>query len=304
MSSKGFPSRFAFLSGAHMDQVIHLDKEAVPGASNPATISISPGGAALNSASIAAILGLKSVLASPVGNDIHGDLLRSVLQQRGIEDALTVEDNGSTGIYSAIFNTDGNLVIGAADLSIYDRIDAAWLSRHLHPLANQNVGLFLTSNLSHDLLETACKGFDMIAAVTISPAKSIRLRPIIDRLNLLFTNRREAATLLDMPNADSKTLAEELVKKGVGSGTISDGGQKLVAWADEEIMEFMPHSQPHIVDVNGAGDALAGACLAALAQGNTMKQSVPYAMKIATSTLSHNGPYPPHPKTLPKPETR
>ena len=56
-----------FITGAHMDLTGRLFAPAVPGASNPGQVTARPGGAGLNSASTAASLGARTVMASPIG---------------------------------------------------------------------------------------------------------------------------------------------------------------------------------------------------------------------------------------------
>jgi sugar/nucleoside kinase (ribokinase family) len=296
-----FPDHFVFVCGAHMDQIIRLNDGPVFSVSNPATIELSPGGAALNSASIAAGLGLKTTLVSPIGEDASGQLLRTVCRNRNIGDALVVVEAGATGIYSAILDPAGSVVIGAADLSVYDSIHEPWIETNLADLKHMRSGIFITANLQPHLIKTACAGFGTIAAVTISPAKAVRLAPLLSDIDILFTNCTEANVLIGETGAPGDELAGILFEKGVGCGVISDSGDPLWLWDGDRVQALTPPEPEAIVDVNGAGDALAGACLAALAKGLPMDQAVGHAMEIATATLAHSGPFPPDPSRTLKP---
>ncbi len=288
------PDTFVFLCGAHMDQVMRLDAPAIMGSSNPARITLSPGGAALNAASIAAASGLDSILVSPVGNDTFAAQLRECCHQRGITEKLVVSP-GETGIYAALFNPDGNIVIGAAGLAIYDNIGREWLNAHLTSFQNMQTGILVNANLSSDLLEMAASGFGFVAAATISPSKAPRLLPLLDRFDILFANRREAMAILDAgPNTVTRELAARLRQAGSRCGVISDGANALWWWDEDHMETIAPPTVTNMVDVNGAGDALSGATLALLASGLPLGEALAGAVKIAAATLAHAGPLPEH----------
>ncbi|MGB7285699.1 MAG: PfkB family carbohydrate kinase [Salaquimonas sp.] len=270
-----------------MDQIMRLEKPSLMGVSNPAKIEMSPGGAALNSASIAAALGLDTSLVSPVGGDLYGEHLVSVCKDRRIEPRLVSDVQFPTGIYSAIFEPSGEIVIGASDLGIYDTIDDEWLNKNLP----QCDGLFLTSNLREEQLLKAVSKAIFIAAATISPAKAKRLKPVLSQLDILFTNLGEARALSDLADADALVLADWFIAQGVKSGTLSNGGNDLIYWHNEKIGQSQVSRPVSLADVNGAGDALAGAVLAGLGTGLEFSEAVKLGLAAAAFSLSHSGPF-------------
>jgi sugar/nucleoside kinase (ribokinase family) len=299
MSKPGFaakpilPQRMVFVGGAHMDQIFRLRQPPVAGVSNPANLESCAGGSALNSASVAAALGLDCVLVSPVGTDAFGEHLVDICRERSIDPVLVAIKNASTGIYSAILDPEGHVVIGASDLSIYDRIDEDFLTEHLLPVINEKDGLFVTSNLPETSLAELARSGHYIAAVTISPAKAPRLRGILDRIDLLFTNLGEARTLAQKPDSDGRSLCEWFVSKGVASGCISDSSNDLFGWSPEGVHCVANEKMHAIVDVNGAGDALAGAMLAGICRGMAFDDALRQGMNSARFTLGHDGPFQP-----------
>jgi len=283
-----FPTEFLFLCGAHFDQILRLEDDVKMGSSNPAQLEHYPGGAALNSASVAAALGLKSALVSPIGKDVSGKQLIELCNQRHIEPMLVETEAHPTGLYCALLTPEGNVIVGASDLSVYDTIDREWLSENL-PRCQ---GLFVTANLDSLRLEQAVDHADFIAAATISQAKASRLKPILSKMDILFTNVSEARALSGLAEADSFLLAEWLMGEGVRSGTISNGASDLVYFCDEQIKSITVHKNNRLADVNGAGDALAGGVLAGLADGMTFAQAVDYGNAVAAYSTEFKGPYP------------
>lgn len=282
------PKRFTFLCGAHFDQVMRLVEEPVAGVSNPARIEAYPGGAALNSASVAASLRLDVTLVSPVGNDANGEHLGKICLERGITPKLVTSRELPTGIYSALFDPSGNIIIGAADLAVYDAITPAWLEENL-PHCD---GLFVNANLHGQQLRTACSRAGFVAAATISPAKARRLLPILGSIDLLVTNLVEARTLVgkDLP---PENLAEWFHDQGIPAGTISNGAEPLHHWFGGKAGSILPEPVINLVDVNGAGDALAGGLLAGLGTGLPFEEAVKLGLAAARRTLTRKGPYDP-----------
>ncbi len=136
-----------FVTGAHIDLTARIFAPAVIHASNPGTVTARPGGAGLNSASTAASLGAAAVMASPIGPDAHGEILRQTLAARGIADALVTVEGLRTGTYTAIIEPDGSMLIGLADLAIYESVAAGWFFDNCGPALETSGLWFLNANL-------------------------------------------------------------------------------------------------------------------------------------------------------------
>ncbi len=283
------PDKLVVFCGAHMDQIMRLNASSIMGVSNPAKIELIAGGAALNSASIAAGLGIHTTLLSPVGDDLNGRFLVSVCSDRGINPLLIPTPGHTTGIYSAIFEPDGDILIGASDLTIYDCIDNAWIDTHLP----EDCGLFLNSNLPGPQLLHVCAKADFVAAATISPAKAIRLLAILPQLDILFSNLGEARVLCGSQEFSALECAKWLIDKGVAAGTVSDGSNDLTYWQGNEVGSLPVRKTEKIADVNGAGDVLAGALLAAFSRGRDFTDAVAFAISAASHSVQFEGPYNP-----------
>lgn len=273
---------------------MRLHKKPIMHVSNPAVIESSVGGAALNSASIAAYHGLETILVSPVGDDIYADNIRQTCKNRNIKAHLPEIKNHTTGLYTALIDPGGDVLIGAADLFIYDTITPEWLNTHLADYKQKNYGLFLTSNLSKMCIREVIDQFEFVAAACISPAKAKRLIPFLDRIDLLFCNLKEARSLCALKDANAKQLAHTLYALGVKSGIISDGENALTYWhlGKPKTLNVPKLDKGELVDVNGAGDALAGAMLAGIGKQQDFQISLIKALRVASYSLTHKGPYP------------
>jgi len=234
----------------------------------------------LNMAAVACQLGVEAVMTGPIGDDAAGVQVRQSLECRGIVDALSVLPV-ATGSYTAILDPVGDLVIALADMAIYDLVTAqSFLETHTSLLEgadfivlNTNLGeqvLFDIANSAPIDANTSC----IIAAATISPAKAPRLRAILPKLDCLFTNHKEAISLLGLNENDpvgSSDLIKMLQEKDVKAGTISNGSSELAWWDGNSTGCIKPRPIDEIASVTGAGDALAGTVLAALARNVTFR---------------------------------
>lgn len=285
-----------FVTGAHLDVIGHLNAAPIEGVSNPGRMENVPGGISLNMASAAVQLGLNCSIIGPIGDDVAGAQVRDAICERGIIDGMT--PGGETGSYTSILAPDGTLVIAIADLEIYEKITASSIFDHNRDvLSNANFWVLNTNVPASVLAKIVSEkkpGFAtnaLIAAATISPAKAPRLVSILDDIDVLFTNRQEAMSLLGRDDLEHNgDLGRQLQSSGVKSGTISDGAEALFWWCGEDHGTLSPSRLENIASVTGAGDALAGAVLAGLAKGLDFETAVEKGMMAAKLTLQSDGP--------------
>ncbi|MCP4182423.1 MAG: hypothetical protein GY761_03785 [Hyphomicrobiales bacterium] len=304
MDNLSINSNTLFFSGIHMDLLGRLEAPALIGASNPGTFTSMAGGASLNSASIASLLGLNCAIIGMVGDDQQGDILANTLKARSITNHLHICPGKSTGSYTSVIEPDGNLHIAIADLGLNEEMHAGWLLEHYaDPMEKADIW-FLNSNLSTQTLlsltdKTLAQRPKILTAASISPSKSQKLAPSLANIDVLFTNIAEASAMLDIlddkqvdaPHFDAQTCIARIKEVGVAKGALSQGEDFLWVWEDNTVRKFKPAALDRIIDVTGAGDALAGTFLTGLANGISMFQTAPLAIAAAQMTISMLGPY-------------
>jgi sugar/nucleoside kinase (ribokinase family) len=184
----------------------------------------------------------------------------------------------TTPSYTALLDREGELLIGFADMALYEAAFAKQMRRAKVREALETVDAVLCdANLPTAALERLAKLAEgkPIFAVAISPAKVVRLVPIMGKLAILFMNRREAATLAGMEReAPIQKLVSGLQKAGLGSGVITSGSETILGFDKKGSFAISPPAARHVADVTGAGDALAGATVAALLKGLDLRQAL------------------------------
>jgi len=153
----------------------------------------------------------------------------------------------------------------------------------------------IDANLSQTCLTETIRALEIhydahvpIYALAVSPAKSVRWLSVADKVNLVLCNRREAAALTRLDwQSDINTLADGLIQKQFASFVITDGGKPILA-QERQTRTFIPVPEVHInKNVNGAGDAMAGATIVQLIQGHGLSQAIGVAgLEAARAVLT------------------
>lgn len=281
--------------GATLDRLAATYGPPVMGASNPGSVRRSPGGVGFNLASVLARLGTPTRLVSRVGADSDGEAIVAAARGAGIDTtALAVSLSAPTAGYHATFDDTGNLVIGVADMKVCDEITPAAIATLA---VSRGDGAFwaVDANLPEETLvflaEEAHTTGTPLAAMTVSPAKALRLLPVLDRLTILFANRREAAALLGLDASGKRKVADlavALSKPRAAHIVVTDGGDPLAVAHGGEVRAFAPR-RADVKGVNGAGDTLAAGTIHALSVGADFHTAVRRGLSAAVMTLEAGG---------------
>ncbi len=287
-------TQLAVIGAIHVDRIAHAGRPIEPDTSTPGEISGKPGGVGANIARALARLDCRPILIGRVGNDPDGLWVRDHLAAVGIN-VSTVEvcDGLRTGCYLALHQPDGSLHAAISDSEItgtlpHPQADAL-------PDALAACGIWLAeSNLQPAMLAAiaAAKGERLLAADTVSSAKAQRLLPILDKLDVLFTNRLEAAALLDLP-ADTAgvDMARALHERGCKTIAITDGSHPLILSdnGQERVITPLP-AKPK--DVTGAGDAFIAGFLSAYSHGLSAIEAAHRGLAASAITVEATGAAP------------
>jgi pseudouridine kinase len=279
----------ACIGGAHIDRRGVLRAPAVIGTSNPAEVRLDFGGVARNVAHNLVRLGCAVTLVSRVGGDESGRSVMHHVADAGIDTSLfTVSETRGTASYTAILEPGGELVIGLADMDIYDELTPDLLAPAL-PRLREHALWFLECNLPAAaiawLLEAA--GEIPVAVDAISIAKSRKLAPLLPRIPLLFCNTAQAVTIaaMDDPCPSVANAARALHRAGARAGVVSSGARGIVVWCGDDVAA-MPAVKATPRDVTGAGDALVAGTLFGLSQGLPLPEAARWGLAAAAITVA------------------
>lgn len=275
------------IGGAHLDRRGICTGPHQPHASNPGYFIEEPGGGVFNAARMARNFGVRVALANVRGGDANAETIEREINQRGIIDLPLIHLHRATPSYTAIMDQHGDLVTAIADMHLYEK----GLERHVRHKATRRAAqaadaCLFDCNASEKTcadIAAMCAGAPLYA-MAISPAKVLRLKSSLPLLTCLFMNRREATALAPHTHNDI-TLVEALRTLGLQSAIITDGAHKVVAFNEQEVEIRTPQRAPKIVDVTGAGDALAGAFIAGSMQGEGFATCLDWGLAASHFTI-------------------
>jgi sugar/nucleoside kinase (ribokinase family) len=266
------------VGGAHIDRRGQVSGVYVPATSNPGIMREDVGGGVFNALRTAVRRGVSASLLSVRGGDAAADTVSRAIAACRIADLSVTFLDRTTPSYTALLDRDGELIVGFADMALYDVAFPKQMRRAKVREAVDAVDAVLCdANLPMSALERLALLAEgkPIFAVAISPAKVVRLVPILERLSILFMNRREATALTGVEReASTRDVIVGLRKTGLKGGVVTSGSGAVLGFDGKSSFSIRPPPPRHVADVTGAGDALAGATVAALLRGLDLRPAL------------------------------
>jgi pseudouridine kinase len=284
--------RVICFGAAHVDIHARALRPIVDGTSNPVEASRTRGGVAGNVATWLASLGCETNLVTRLGRDVAGDGVIGELEALGIGLAGTSRSNATaTASYTAALDPTGELHVGLADMAVYDEITPDQVDTALTRLGGADAW-FVDANLPEPTiahLSNIIPEATLFAADTVSLSKSPRLRPALARLDILITNVAEVSSLL--PSSTPETAATAL--RTLGSDHVLIGrGADGVLYGEQRGITAHPSAIARVIDVTGAGDALAAGMLFGMLSGRTTDETLRIALAAAALAVESPTPVP------------
>ena len=252
---------FHICGGCHLDRHLYLQGEAVPGRTNPASQRIGIGGVAANIARhLAARGGQAHFTGVQPADEISA--LGTRLRADGVDPNL-IPLEGEVPGYTAIVAADGELVVGAASMALYDEVTPDMVLEGIIGYGP----LVIDANFPESVLQAICQAQPQtrpVFAAATSVAKVGRLAGCLARLDALVLNRSEAAVLAgEAPVAGMACALAARLRPG-GAVLVSDGGNQAALATGDDCVKASPPPLD-LVRANGAGDAMAAALFWGLA---------------------------------------
>jgi pseudouridine kinase len=280
----------ACIGGIVVDRKARVIEPLHPGTSNPVTVSSCPGGVVCNIARNLVKLGGKAAIFSSVGQDGAGNQILQNLASPNLDlSHVTRSPNRPTASYTAVLDEKAQLFIGLADMAIFEELDSAWADGIASVIAQSKFWI-LDTNLPAATIERLLRANKNDATVFVDPisvAKSVRVGSILDEIDVLFPNTKEAAVLSGRAvttRDDIIEAASEIRRRGVGT-VIMTLGEDGIYIDDGNPGRFIPAIPSRKVsDVTGAGDALVAGYAYAMIDGERYEPAL-WGLAAASLTL-------------------
>ncbi|WP_395018184.1 carbohydrate kinase family protein [Dongia sp.] len=267
------------VGGSNIDIKVAIKGPTIPATSNPGMAMMSPGGVGRNIAHNLARLDVAVKLISAVGRDAQGDHLLDATKAAGVDVAAVRRGGGQTGVYAAVLDRDGELVIGVSAMDITAQITQRLLQRCHAEIAGAGF-LVADCNLERNSLQwlqQCAKQNDIPFLVEpVSAVKVEKLNAILRRGAAIHTVTPNQQQLGALTGSDVKSLeatakaARGLHDRGVANVLVGLGpeGALLSSIQGDEIRQHhVPAAQAKPQDVTGGGDAHVAGYVAGLVGG-------------------------------------
>jgi sugar/nucleoside kinase (ribokinase family) len=235
-------------------------------------------GGALNTASVAAALGLRVTLCLPMGHGIVDQAVAVLAQRLGITLApLPARDNPAISLVFS--DAQDRAFVSSAQL------DALAGVRHLPAGAWVHVpGLEEAARLAEPLAQARRQGARISVSASWSPQQLAQLARRQDcAWDLLVLNEKEAQAACGQAADAPARLA------GAAHSVLVTLGEQGVAGVLDGVPLRVPATLTRVLDSTGAGDAFCAGLIAALVRGYTPEAAVQLGSSAAARILTQTG---------------
>jgi pseudouridine kinase len=188
----------------------------------------------------------------------------------------------------AVLDTAGELVVGLAEMTLLDELEADWLDSVRSRLRRHDLWV-LDANLPEASLVRLLGDVPRhtrVFADPVSVEKSRRLLPVLDRIDTLFPDRAEALALAGVEGESelaARQAAERLRQMGVKRVVVTLGREGVCIDDPPRRGTVPAFPTEQVSNVSGAGDCFLAGLIFALATGTP---SDPIAGGLAAANLS------------------
>lgn len=266
------------IGGANIDRKSYLKEMVRIGTSNPTKTTQSAGGVARNIAENLGRLGMDVSLITCSGEDADWNYIKEVSSPYMNLDQVTQITDESTGSYTAVLDSTGEMVIALADMEIYEAITPELLDKQ-DALLRRAKCIIADLNIPKSTLEYLCdfakREEKPLILIPVSSPKMKRLPSDLSCVTWLIANRDETEAYFnkDIRGHESwKQAVEKWLSLGIKNVVITKGKEGAMIGNQYEIIHIPAIVSEKIVDVTGAGDAFSSAAIYAWLEGKELKE--------------------------------
>jgi sugar/nucleoside kinase (ribokinase family) len=255
------------------------------------------GGAAANTATWLAHLGVNTTFAGRIGSDIAGSNFHAELIHFGVKHLNPPIVGAKTGTVVVLVDQQGNRTmfpdsgansgLSASDLPELSELDAVFLSGY---------SLFNPASIDGvtEIIENICElnipiFFDVASVGTMSAFGKERALSLISGFSGLFLNEEEARYITG--TSDTTQQLQSLITRAPLI-VIKRGPLGAIAKVEDEAMIEQPATNTKAIDTTGAGDAFAAGFLATWLETKNLSTSLSRALDVAAQCVATIGARP------------
>ena len=193
-----------------------------------------------------------------------------------------IAGNTSSDLFISIHDDEGEFVTGVNQMTLINAITPTYIQTKADLIQSADF-VICDCNLPAETIEKIMQltrdNTLIIDAVSVS--KAVKIKPHLDKIDILKVNLTEAAILSDCDTTSSLSrIATTLGKAGVRHPIISDGAKGFSITIGDDHHHFEAHAAAPKT-VTGAGDCLLAGYVFGIANGYSILQSCELARQAA-----------------------
>lgn len=279
------------IGGSNMDIQGFSNNPLVMYDSNPGKVDISMGGVGRNIAENLSRLNVNTKLISAIGNDLYGNTILSECKNLNIDvnDCL-VSDEYSTSIYVSILNNSKDMQLAISHMDIIEKLDESFIHSK-HKSIDDSKAIVIDTNLSNEAIDFITRTYSHLPIFvdTVSTAKCLKIKDILDRFEGIKLNKYEAETLsgIKIENLDDvKKSCEFFINKGIKNVFITLGGDGVYCAKTDKAVHI-PGVKINIINATGAGDAFMSGIMYGFMNDLDLEETAKFSVGASILALSH-----------------
>lgn len=280
------------IGAANLDRKFFVDQTLLHGTSNPIQSAQSVGGVARNIGENLGRLGENVTLITTRGDDSEWQTIQELTAPFINLDFAEQIDGESTGCYTALISSEGEMEYGFADMNVYDHLTPEVLIKQTYILKRAKciIADLNTPKVSLDFICAYAEKHDInLVLIPVSGPKMNRLPDNLNAVNWLIVNRDETEAHFNIEiNNDRDLLKSAKMWNDAGvNHVIVTNGVKSLAYSDKDddgkIYSIIPSKE--VVDVTGAGDSFSSAIVYGWLKGYSIDEIIKMAMMNSRKTI-------------------
>lgn len=242
-------------------------------------------GGALNTASVAAALGLRVTLCLPMGGGMVDQAVSGLAQRLGITLApLPARDNPAISLVFS--DAQDRAFVSSAQIDVLANVQQLPASTWVHV-----PGLEEAARLAAPLAQARQRGARISVSASWSPQQLALLAQRQDRAwDLLVLNEKEAqAACGQAADAPPRLIDVPTCLAGAAHSVLVTLGERGVIGQLDSEPVCVPAAPTRLLDTTGAGDAFCAGLIAGLVRGSAPEAAVRLGSRAAARILSQTG---------------
>lgn len=285
------------IGDAMIDVIVKMKSEINLNSDTLSDISMHGGGAAANTATWLAHLGVNTTFAGRIGSDIAGANFHAELVDFGVKHLNPPIAGAKTGTVVVLVDKHGNRTmfpdsgansgLSASDLPELSEFDAVFLSGYslFNPASIDGVTKIIVNIREQNIPFF----FDVASVGTMSAFGKERALSLISGFSGLFLNEEEARYITG--SSDTAQQLQSLMTRAPLI-VIKRGPLGAIAKVEDEATIERPATNTQVIDTTGAGDAFAAGFLASWIESKNLSASLSRALDVAAQCVATIGARP------------